>query len=82
MNVAMIGSGRIRATLARRFDRDRPVLFVAGDDDAAKADVIALADAIGCDAIDHGALAAGRSQQPGSSVFGTPLRLALTTRTG
>jgi hypothetical protein len=35
---------------------------------------------IGCDAIDHGALAAGRRRWPGSSIFGTPLTPAQTAR--
>jgi predicted dinucleotide-binding enzyme len=49
---------------------------VAGDDTDAKATVQLLADDIGFDTIDHGGLAAGRAQQPGSSVFGVPLTLA------
>jgi predicted dinucleotide-binding enzyme len=59
-------------------DRNRLLLFVAGDDPAAKAIVRELADEIGFDTIDHGGLAAGRAQQPGSSVFGVPLTLAQT----
>ena len=59
-------------------DPDRLVIFVAGDDGEAKATVKALADAIGFDTVDHGGLAAGRSQQPGSSVYGVPFTLAQT----
>jgi predicted dinucleotide-binding enzyme len=59
-------------------DRDRLLHFVAGDDAAAKAIVRELADDIGFDTIDHGGLAAGRAQQPGSAVFGVPLTLAQT----
>lgn len=57
-------------------DRDRLLHFVAGDDAGAKAIVRELADDIGFDTIDHGGLAAGRAQQPGSAVFGVPLTLA------
>ena len=56
--------------------RDRLLLFVAGDDTDAKATVQVLADDIGFDTIDHGALSAGRAQQPGSAVFGVPMTLA------
>jgi predicted dinucleotide-binding enzyme len=59
-------------------DPERLVIFVAGDDGEAKAIVKALADAIGFDTVDHGGLAAGRSQQPGSSVYGVPFTLAQT----
>jgi len=57
-------------------DRERLVHFVAGDDTDAKATVMLLADDIGFDAIDHGALAAGRAQQPGSAVYGVPITAA------
>jgi predicted dinucleotide-binding enzyme len=60
-------------------DRDRLLHFVAGDDAVAKAIVRELADDIGFDTIDHGGLAAGRAQQPGSAVFGVPLTLAQTS---
>jgi predicted dinucleotide-binding enzyme len=57
-------------------DPERLVIFVAGDDADAKAAVRALADDIGFDTVDHGGLAAGRAQQPGSAVFGVPVTLA------
>lgn len=60
-------------------DPGRLVVVIAGDDDGAKATVRSLADAIGFDTVDHGALAAGRAQQPGSAVYGVPFTLAQTT---
>jgi predicted dinucleotide-binding enzyme len=62
-------------------DPERLVIFVAGDDGEAKAVVRALADDIGFDSVDHGGLAAGRAQQPGSAVFGVPFKLAQTAAT-
>jgi predicted dinucleotide-binding enzyme len=57
-------------------DPERLVLFLAGDDDEAKAAVASLADAIGFDTVDHGGLAEGRRQQPGAPVYGVPLTRA------
>ncbi len=57
--------------------RDRQVVFVAGDDDGAKATVTALIDDLGFDAVDTGLLAAGgRRQQPGTALFNRPLSRA------
>jgi predicted dinucleotide-binding enzyme len=62
--------------------RDRPApagtptrvaLPVAGDDAAAKAIVINLADQIGFDAVDAGGLDESWRQQPGTPVYGTDL---------
>jgi 8-hydroxy-5-deazaflavin:NADPH oxidoreductase len=53
---------------------DRQVVFVAGDDDGAKATVAALIDEIGFDTIDTGSLAGGgRRQQPGTPIYNRPL---------
>ncbi len=57
-------------------DPERLVIFVAGDDAAAKATVSTLADQIGFDAVDRGGLAAGRAQQPGAALSGAMLTLA------
>jgi predicted dinucleotide-binding enzyme len=62
-------------------DPERLVIFVAGDDGEAKAVVRTLADDIGFDSVDHGGLAAGRAQQPGSAVYGVPFTLAQTAAT-
>jgi hypothetical protein len=53
---------------------DRQVVFLAGDDDEAKATVAALIDDLGFDSVDTGSLAAGgRRQQPGTALFNHPL---------
>jgi hypothetical protein len=57
--------------------RDRQVVFVAGDDDGAKAAVAALIDDLGFDIVDTGALGTGgRRQQPGTPLFNHPLSRA------
>lgn len=56
---------------------DRLTLFVAGDDAAAKAKVSGLIEQLGFAALDTGTLAAGGAlQQPGSSLYNRPMRLA------
>jgi hypothetical protein len=53
---------------------DRLVLFVAGDDDDAKAVVSDLIEQIGFTAVDTGSLAAGgRRQQPGTLIYNEPM---------
>jgi predicted dinucleotide-binding enzyme len=47
----------------------RRALAVAGDDEAARAVVLALIDALGYDALDAGPLAAGRALEPGTEIF-------------
>ncbi|HEY2674791.1 MAG TPA: NAD(P)-binding domain-containing protein [Rugosimonospora sp.] len=51
---------------------DRTALPIAGDDAAAKATVTAFLDAIGYDAVDAGALHAGRAYQPDTPAYGAP----------
>ena len=55
---------------------DRICLPVSGDDVAAKARAIALADAIGFDGLDAGPLAQSWRQQPGMPVYCTHVPLA------
>ncbi len=53
---------------------DRLVVFLAGDDAAAKATVAKLVDEIGFASIDTGSLRdGGRRQQPGSPIYGRPM---------
>jgi len=47
----------------------RRALAVAGDDDAARAVVMAMVDRLGYDAVDAGALAAGVVFEPGTEIF-------------
>jgi hypothetical protein len=55
-------------------DHSRLVLFVAGDDPAAKRTVMDLIDEIGFDPVDTGSLAeGGRLQQPGSPIYGAEM---------
>ncbi|MET7473364.1 NAD(P)-binding domain-containing protein [Streptomyces sp. NPDC005648] len=53
-------------------DADRSALPVAGDDAAAKAEVTALLDTLGYDAVDLGALADSWRSQPGTPVYVEP----------
>src|SRR5207245_9997593 len=53
---------------------DRLVVFIAGDDAAAKSTVAKLIDDIGFASIDTGSLRdGGRRQQPGSPIYGRPM---------
>jgi predicted dinucleotide-binding enzyme len=51
---------------------DRSALLIAGDSDAAKADVTAFLDAIGYDTVDAGPLAEGRQFQVDTPAYGLP----------
>jgi 8-hydroxy-5-deazaflavin:NADPH oxidoreductase len=51
---------------------DRSALPIVGDNDLAKAAVVAFLDSLGYDAVDDGPLAEGWRQQPGTPVYGTP----------
>lgn len=65
---------RLRDEGRPRGTPDRQVIFLAGDDDGAKATVAALIDDIGFDTIDTGSLAVGgRRQQPGTPLYNRPL---------
>ncbi|GAB4104046.1 NAD(P)-binding domain-containing protein [Micromonospora taraxaci] len=50
---------------------DRSALAIAGDDEAAKAEVTAFLDRIGYDAVDAGSLADGWRYQPDTPAYGT-----------
>ena len=53
---------------------DRLVLFVAGDDDEAKAVVSRLIEEIGFEPVDTGSLRdGGRKQEPGSAIYNEPM---------
>ncbi len=65
---------RILNTGSRPPSEDRLVIFVAGDDAAAKAAVKKLIDDIGFASIDTGSLRdGGRAQEPGSPIYGRPM---------
>lgn len=51
---------------------ERTALPIAGDDDAAKSEVIAFLDALGFDALDLGGLGQGRRFQPGTPIYVAP----------
>jgi len=62
------------ASGSRPAHEDRLVVFIAGDDAAAKSTVAKLIDDIGFASIDTGSLRdGGRRQQPGSPIYGRPM---------
>jgi len=62
------------ASGSRPAHEERLVVFIAGDDAAAKATVAKLIDEIGFASIDTGSLReGGRRQQPGSRIYGRPM---------
>ena len=62
------------ASGSRPSPEERLVVFIAGDDAAAKAAVAKLIDEIGFASIDTGSLReGGRRQQPGSPIYGRPM---------
>jgi len=62
------------ASGSRPAHEDRLVVFIAGDDAAAKSTVAKLIDDIGFASIDTGPLRdGGRRQQPGSPIYGRPM---------
>lgn len=62
------------ATEGKESEEDRLVLFVAGDDEDAKATVSQLIREIGFAPVDTGSLKeGGRRQQPGSPIYNKPL---------
>src|SRR5213593_2675618 len=62
------------ASGSRPAKEERLVVFIAGDDAAAKAAVAKLIDEIGFASIDTGTLRdGGRRQQPGSPIYGRPM---------
>jgi len=61
-------------TEGNRSGGDRLVLFIAGDDEEAKAVVSRLIEEIGFEPIDTGPLGdGGRKQQPGSPIYNNPM---------
>ena len=62
------------ASGSRPAHEDRLVVFIAGDDAAAKSTVAKLIDDVGFASIDTGSLRdGGRRQQPGSPIYGRPM---------
>ena len=61
-------------TEGNRSGGDRLVLFIAGDDEEAKAVVSRLMEEIGFEPVDTGSLGdGGHKQQPGSPVYNNPM---------
>ena len=70
------------ANEGRPEDEDRLVLFVAGDDEEAKATVSGLIEEIGFAPVDTGSLKdGGRKQQPGSPIYNEPMTAEEAHRT-
>jgi 8-hydroxy-5-deazaflavin:NADPH oxidoreductase len=64
------------ATEGRASDKNRLVIFLAGDDVEAKTTVSRLIEQIGFAALDTGSLReGGRLQQPGSSIYNRPMTM-------
>ena len=59
-------------------DPQRIAIPIAGDDEAAKATVSGLVDAIGFDPVDSGSLDDSRHQEPGTPVYGANLNAERT----
>ena len=64
---------KILAEARAQGDPDRLAIPVASDDEAAKATVSGLVDAIGFDPVDAGSLDDSRRQEPGMPVYGADL---------
>jgi predicted dinucleotide-binding enzyme len=65
------------ATESRPAEKDRLVLFVAGDDAQAKSVVSALIEQLGFAPVDTGSLReCGRKQQPGSPIYNKPMTVS------
>jgi len=70
------------ASGSRPAHEDRLVVFIAGDDAAAKSTVAKLIDDIGFASIDTGSLRdGGRHQQPGSPIYGRPMTVREAKKT-
>jgi 8-hydroxy-5-deazaflavin:NADPH oxidoreductase len=70
----LLGDGRPHG------DPERIAIPVCGDDEAAKATVSELVDAIGFDPVDAGGLDESRRQEPGTAVYGANLSAEETRR--
>ncbi len=67
-----IAAGRLAVLGRPAGSADRTAIGIAGNDDKAKAPVVALLDSIGYDSYDVGPLAASRLLQPGSPAYNHP----------
>ncbi len=71
-----IGAGHLLELGRDAGDPARIALPVAGDDEAAKARVLELVDALGFDGVDAGTLDESRRQEPGTPIYGADLAAA------